>query len=565
MFKSLRRFFSPPTYEDLERNRQARFITRILYVVFGIAGLAILAAPFGITRPERVLPAGVLLLITGVAVRQLLHQGRLHAAGGLLSAVVWLTLTIAHIQNGGIHSVSLVVYILAIMIASLTLNIWERLAYIAASAGAMGLFIWLENTGRYTFPEVTTGAMGTIFAIGLTMIGADALIQVALRDLRQIVTRLQENERRLTESNQDLQASRSLLEARSRDLEERTRILEQRSKQLQTIAELGHTITELNDLDEILQRAVKLISQRFAFYHVGIFLRDAEGQYAILHAANSQGGQKMLARGHRLKIGEQGIVGYVAAHKQARIALDVGQDAVHFENPDLPHTRSEMALPLVAGNTLVGVLDIQSIQENAFTQEDVDTLQILANQLAIAIRNALLFAENQRALESAQRAYAESTRQAWAQFLHSRRQEGYLCDELDMVSPVSEGWPPEMQAALQAGESILVDDLTLAAPVQVRGQTIGVLRLRKSPASPPWNADERSLVDALAEQLGLAVDSARLYTTTQRRAERERLTAEIVNRIRASNDPHAILQTAVQELRQALGVSAAQVLIHPEQ
>ncbi len=565
MFKTLRTFFTPPAYEDPELNRQARFITRILYVIFGIAGLAILAAPFGITRPERVLPTAVILLIAGVVVRQWLHQGRIHAAGRLLSAVAWVILTFAHVHNGGIHSRSLVMYILAVMIASLTLRFWERAAYIAISTGTMGLFIWLENTGRYAFPPGPSDPTGTVFAIALSMVGADALIQIALQDLQHTISRLRENERRLTESNQDLQASRALLEARSQALEERTRVLQQRSRQLQIIAELGHAVTELNDLDAILERAVELISRRFAFYHVGIFLTDSNGEYAILRAANSQGGKRMLARSHRLKIGEQGIVGYAAARRQARIALDVGEDATHFKNPDLPHTRSEMALPLVTGKALVGVLDIQSTQENAFTQEDVDTLQILADQLAVAIRNALLFAENQRALENAQRAYAESTRQAWAQFLHSRRQEGYLCDELDMVSPVGEAWPPEMQTALQAGESILVDASTLAAPVQVRGQTIGVLRLRKSPDAPPWNADERSLVDALAEQLGLAVDSARLYTTTQRRAERERLTAEIVNRIRASNDPHAILQTAVQELRQALGASAAQVLIQPEQ
>ncbi len=564
MFKALRNFFAPPTYDDLETTRQARFITSILYVVFGIAIASILAAPLGITRAERVLPTSVLLLLTGIGVRQLLHHNRVRAAGILLTAVVWVTLTIAHIQNGGPRSISLVVYLLVTMIASLALRPPGRVAYILASLGTMGLFVWLEQTGRYTFPQPSKSPLGLIFAMGVTMIGADAFIQIALRDLRRAIARLQENERRLTESNQDLQASRALLEARSQALEERTRVLQQRSRQLQIIAELGHAITELNDLNAILERAVTLISERFAFYHVGIFLADSHNEYAILRAANSQGGQKMLARGHRLKIGKQGIVGYTAARREAHIALDVGEDAVHFKNPDLPHTRSEMALPLVAGNTLVGVLDIQSTQENAFTQEDVNTLQILADQLAIAIRNALLFTENQRALESAQRAYAESTRQGWERFLRSRRQEGYLCDELDMVNPVSEAWPPEMQAALHAGESILIDDLTLAAPVQVRGQTIGVLRLRKSPADPPWSAEERSLVDALTEQLGLAVDSARLYTTTQRRAERERLTAEIVNRIRASNDPHAILQTAVQELRQALGVSAAQVLLQPE-
>ncbi len=565
MLKKLNQFFLPPEYEDLETTRQARFTTYMLYVVFALAGVSLLLAPFGITNPRRILPISAFLLVMGVFIRQALHSGRVRLGGILLTSAVWIVLTASHAANGGIRSTSVPAYVLVVIIAGLSLGRWERWFYVIASMAALGVYAWMESSRGVTFPGGGFTPAGVLVSMGITMVGANALIQVAMRDLRENMKRLSESERRLTENNRDLEASRALLQSHAKRLEEQTKTLQNRSAQLQTIAELGQTLVQLQDLNDILDNAVRLISERFGFYHVGIFLLDAERRYAVLRAANSEGGQRMLARNHRLEVGEQGIVGYAAARKRARIALDVGEDAEHFDNPDLPGTHSEMALPLMVGDDVLGVLDIQSRLTNAFSSGDVEILQVLANQLAVAIRNALLFNENQRALEIARRAYAESTREAWQQFLKTRRYQGYLCDELDMVSPVRPEWPPEMQSALQAGRLVAVDERTLAAPVQVRGQTIGVVRLRKGVDAPPWNAEERTLVQALVEQLALAVDSARLYTATQLRAERERLTAEIVNRMRTSNDPQTILKTAVQELRSALGVSKAQVLLQPEE
>ncbi|GAB4527125.1 MAG: hypothetical protein Fur0018_12640 [Anaerolineales bacterium] len=565
MFKKLQSFLAPPTYAHPETHRIARFNTYVLYVLYAIALFAVLASPLGITRAEIVLPIGVALLLTGLVARYLLHHNRVNAGGVLISSVVWLILTYSHVRNGGIHSSSIPVYVLVTIIASLVLGRWGRIVFTLASLAAMVLFAWLEVSGQYTFPPASGSPIGTIFSMFVTLLGANSLIQIAIRDLREAVNALQDNQRRLQESNQDIQASRALLLTRTQELEKYTRDLEARNQEMRALAELAQDIATINDLDEILQTAAHRISERFAFYHVGIFLLNAEGDYAVLQATNSEGGRKMLANQHRLKVGEQGIVGYVAATRKARVAIDVGRDATHFNNPYLPHTRSEIALPMITAGEMLGVLDIQSTQEAAFERENIETLQILASQLAATIQNARLFTENQQSLESLQRTYAEGTRQAWAQFLHTQKVQGYLCNELDIINPTQEGWPPELLQALTEGKTILPDEHTLAAPVQVRGQTIGVVRLRKAQHAPAWSAEEKSLVHNLLEQLGLAIDSARLYTATQRRAERERLTAQIVNRIRASNDPQAILQTAVQELQQALNVSRAQVLLQTEE
>ena len=173
--------------------------------------------------------------------------------------------------------------------------------------------------------------------------------------------------------------------------------------QLKTAAEVAREALTIGDMATLLEQTAHLISDRFGFYHTGIFLLDAKREYAVLRAASSLGGQRMLARQHKLRVGEVGIVGYVAGKGAPRIALDVGADAVYFDNPDLPQTSSEMALPLIVQGAVIGVLDVQSTQTQAFSDEDVKILQTLADQIALAIENARLLNETREALRELQK------------------------------------------------------------------------------------------------------------------------------------------------------------------
>lgn len=334
---------------------------------------------------------------------------------------------------------------------------------------------------------------------------------------------------------------------------ERSKELEQRANQLRTAAEVGSAVAAQRDLTQLLDQTTRLISERFGFYHVGIFLLDEHKEYAVLRASNSPGGKRMLERGHRLKVGETGIVGYVTGSGEARIALDVGKDAVFFDNPDLPETRSEMALPLKAAGRILGALDIQSTVEAAFTPEDIATLQILADQMAVAIESAQLFAENQTALEAARRAYGEIAIRAWRQRLETEADLGFRSIERGGTIPVKEdGWSPEASQAIAEGRPVLADDSkTLCVPILIRGQAIGVLRLVK-PSTGGWTESETQTVQALSDQLSGALESARLYDDAQRRAERERIIGEITSKISSSINIRNVLQTAVEELGRAL-------------
>jgi GAF domain-containing protein len=335
---------------------------------------------------------------------------------------------------------------------------------------------------------------------------------------------------------------------------ERTRELETRATQLRAAADVGKAASSVRNLSELLQQTTKLINERFKYYHVGIFLLDERKEYAILSASNSEGGKRMLEKKHRLRVDEKSIVGYVSQNLTARIALDVGQDAVYFDNPDLPGTRSEMALPLVASGQILGVLDVQSTEQSAFSDEDVVALQILADQITIAIQNANLFSETEKALQASREVFGDVSREAWKKVLRNQPRIGYIATPSGTAQMSAETLEPNLAKSFNTGNVITnVDGLTLTVPIKVRGQVIGGIRLKKSDISDAWNQDETNLALTLSDQLSGALESARLYRESQQRAVRETLVSDISARISAASRVDAILRETVQELGQTFG------------
>jgi len=326
---------------------------------------------------------------------------------------------------------------------------------------------------------------------------------------------------------------------------ERTDALTRRTAQLEAAAQVARQAAAFQDTPTLVNNAVRLISNRFGFYHAGLFLLDEHGEYAVLQAASSDGGQRMLARGHRLRVGSQGIVGYVAAQKRARIALDTGADAVYFDNPDLPDTRSEAALPLILRERVIGVLDIQSEKPQAFTQEDIETFQTLADQLSLAIGNARLFEEMETALQQLEQSAAQRTRQAWSEIAAA-----------DM--PVVQYTPMgvrEIGRGEPAGQGIL------NIPISLYNQKIGAIKVRRKDETGVWSPQEEAMLREIAMQVGLALENARLLSEAQKRAARERTIADITSRIGSAFDLDAILRVTAQEIGKALSDSSVDVVI----
>lgn len=343
---------------------------------------------------------------------------------------------------------------------------------------------------------------------------------------------------------------------RTADLELARLLSDRRAQELQSISEISRTISTEQRLEILLPLVTRLVSERFDFYHVGIFFVDDTRQFAVLHAANSEGGRRMLARGHRLELGS-GIVGTVAQTSQARIALDVGSDAVFFDNPDLPDTRSEMALPLNLSGATIGVLDVQNTKPGAFTENDANTLSILADQIAVAIENARLFGQTQQARDEAEALYNQFLRTEWKKFLQQNLRVGYQqsLSGGKLLNRFVE--TDEIRRALEEGKVIVLDENlgrmhpTMAIPVKLRNETIGVVNIT-APKQRKWNQDEINLAQAISDRLALALDNARLLQESQRRAAKEAKISEVTAKISASINMRNVLQTAVEELGKAL-------------
>jgi GAF domain-containing protein/HAMP domain-containing protein len=335
---------------------------------------------------------------------------------------------------------------------------------------------------------------------------------------------------------------------------ERTKAIERRATQIQAVAEVGQAVAAQRELEELLLRTTHLISNRFGFYHVGIFLLDSHGEYAVLRAANSNAGAQMLARGHKLRVGAEGIVGAVTGSGEARIALEVGKDAVYFDNPDMPQTRSEMALPLIAGGEILGALDIQSINANAFSDDDIPILQVLADQLSTAVQNARMLRDTQEALITARKATGEVSERGWRNLLKETEIPGYISRIHGELVHINDELDASIESALKRGEPVFSDEnRTISLPINVRGQTVAMIRLAKPSQMEPWTPDEIADIDLLSVQIGNALESARLFSDAQRRAAQEQAIGEMAAKIGATSSIDAILRSTVQEIGHRFG------------
>ena len=333
-------------------------------------------------------------------------------------------------------------------------------------------------------------------------------------------------------------------------VQERTAGLTKKTDQLRAASYIARQTSEARDLTALLNIVVNLITDQFSFYHAGIFLLNETGEEAILQTASSAGGKQMVEKGHSLTVGSQGIVGYVAAQKKVRIALDVGSDAVFFNNPDLPMTRSEVALPLLIRNKVLGILDIQSDQPQAFRMEDVDVLQTLADQVAVAIENARLLSESEAAIMQLEAVSTIRMNEAWTKKLQEQKHAFTYT-------------PLGVRAEVSVGQS---DEGSIKTSIALRGQDIGSIALSRKD-NVDWGKTDEELIREVAYQVGLAVDNLRLLEDAQQRARQEQTIGELSTRFSQSLDIDSLLQAAARELGQLPDVSEVSVFIGqlPEQ
>lgn len=557
MWKLFLNLFRPPVFpRNDEKTRIARTLHQILIISFS---LPVVSLTVILLNPENlvflpmsaVFEAGVLGLMAAN------RAGRVRLAS--IMYILFLIVIFAYVDTliGGIARPELILLTsMVILISGLLLG---GNASILASIALVIMRIIMSTLGNMgliieTIPPSSIAQ--EILTIGMGYLLIAVLFRQATTGTQSAVEKLRESQRALEATNLELSELTKNLEKR---VAERTGELgsanaknERRAAQFEAIAQVSRTISSTQDLNTLLPQITSVISRLFGFYHVGIFLIDSKGEFAVLSAANSEGGQRMLARNHRLKVGEVGIVGYVTSTGNPRVALDTGADMVYFNNPDLPLTRSEIALPFKVRGQVIGALDVQSKEPNAFAEEDVSILSILSEQVGIAIQNSRQYEETRRALAESEMLSRQFVQQGWQQYTKSTNLAGIRHTGARATLFYSKNGESKDEA--RSKKDITQDEVrgaSLVLPVKLRDEIIGTVNVR-APGNREWDQDELDIVTAIIERAAISLENARLLAESQKRAAKERTIGEISAKISAQSDIDQLLKTAALELGRTL-------------
>jgi GAF domain-containing protein len=561
----IRQFLNPPHFRSEEDNFRAKFINIFGLIVLGLLLVGII--PF-LFQDEFNFTVIVLAGLIGVMLLSLylLRRGHLNQSGIILVVLTWVGITIQAYTADGVKDVIVVGYIAVSLLAGIV-NWRAGSLVLLVSIAAIWALTFLELNGLIA-PDLEETA-GYARDLSIIFVAIAALIYFSTTSLRDAVRRANQSERALRTSNETLQNLNQTLEERvaSRTLELETAYQrnERRAKQFEAISQVTRATASDQNLETLLPALTRVISEQFGFYHTGIFLLDENREYAVLKAANSTGGSRMLQRGHKLRVGHTGIVGMVSAIGTPRIALNVGLDAAFFDNPDLPQTRSELALPLHSTGEVIGVLDVQSTEENDFQTEDIEVLSTLADQVTIAIQNAHSHTITQELLRQAERTSGAYIRDSWKLLQSQDTRIGYIVSG-NTLKPINTPLSsPQIEQVIACGESVVESGKSpvLAVPIDLRHEVVGIIDIHM-PGEHEWDPDEVDIVQAVAERLSLAIETSLLIESTRRRAEMERVTSEISAKISSTTQFDSILRTAAEELSRVLGGSEVYVQLQPD-
>jgi GAF domain-containing protein len=355
------------------------------------------------------------------------------------------------------------------------------------------------------------------------------------------------------------------LATRTRELEKTNAQLNQQASQLRATAEIAQAGSSILDPDTLAREVVNRIQEGFSslgVYYVGLFLLDETREHAALQAATGDAGRLLLEMGHKLEVDETSTLGWCIVHQEARMALNLEEGSVQLDILPMPHTRSEIALPLRSHGRVLGALSVQSTHETAFAEANASILQMVADQVATAIDNAQLFSQTQAALQEVQAAHRRYLVQAWREFLATRP-----TSRVDYIQPGAETGNGELlrqtqraavtyQRTIAAGsppaDAASTLQAVLVVPLKLRGQVIGTMALHETRRQRPWTAEDVALAETIAEQVTLTVENLRLMDEAQRRVVRERAIREISDRMQQATDMETLMRVTTEELNQAL-------------
>jgi signal transduction histidine kinase len=482
--KSRFRFLASPVFEDEDKTRVARLLNTILLSMITLVPIIFVGGLIG--GNFRPVLYGILVVTwtVNVGLWRLMRRGWLGLVSSALLVILLAAVSAAVYFGGTIRIPGIAFYVLAILIAGLTLG--RRAAVGAAVLSALivlGLFL-AEVRGLLPTPPPTSIAQWITFTVICVL--TTVLLHLSSRSIDESLARARRNE----------------LEVRTLNATLEQRVAE-RIRDLALAAEVGRGLSQVRDLNTLLTEAVELIRARFDLYYTQIYLTDPAGRVLALRAGTGPVGAELLRRNHRLSIGAGSLNGRAAAEKQAVIVADTLANPSFRPNPLLPDTRSEMCIPLVVGDRVVGVLDLQSAAPGALTAEQLPAFEALAGQFAVAIQNAALFDEAQKARAAVEAQASRAARSGWENFLNAVERSERL------------GYTYEAPSLAPSGEPDAADARALALPITVTGEAVGWLELEPGP-DQQWNESEVELAQTVARQVAQHAENLRLLAEADR-------------------------------------------------
>lgn len=491
MLAKIRRFVAPPQFpDDDEKNRVAILLNTLLWLVFiSFSFLTILqliaVRDFVSTLSYAGTAFASLMLLLGLRKRY-------------VRAVSWVTVIVffpATIASGflisGLNLGIITALMVIILMAGFLIGPSAANAFLVMTMIAGSLMVQMELAGKIVPPGKD---VSNILTAGINFVTLGLILNITLRDIRN-------SNKRLRASNEEVTAIRDGLE----------QIVADRTRDLKLAADVGRSVSQIRELETLLQDAVDTIQERFGLYYVQIYLADKRQRDLSLKSGTGFVGKQLVRRGHRLSIGTGSINGIAALEKRVVLVADTAASLIFKPNSLLPHTRSEMAVPLVVGGMIMGVLNLQSEQAHGLSQDNVPAFEALAGQIAIAIRNANLFAETAEARAEIESHLRLVTREGWGGY-----QDGISQPEV-LGMTYKDGLIQSRTQVMAAGPAAN----TLEIPIEVANELIGSIQL-EADADHEWSAEDKDLIAAVARQVGQQAESLRLLSETEKyRAQAE--------------------------------------------
>jgi len=513
-----------------------QFILVILRIAC-VLGIGLMVTSFSTaTTTDRILFAGLYIFLLVITVLQVPYSLRAFS----LLTMIFIVGTNSILAWGPWLDGS-IFFIAFITLSALLFDQRVDIFSLFISISTFVLIAVLQNYGLYQLSASSVPATKTIdwvaYIVDFSIIGA--MLIFAIGQFKGAFTRVIHE---VQISFNALTTERMQLEER---VQERTEELESRTTQLRSSTTVARTVAEIQNISELMEAVTKLTSEQFGFYHVGLYLLDEGKKNAFLQAASSVTGKQLIGQGFRIEPNRRNAMHLVIEQNRFYIASDIS-DANFIREENFPLTRSRMMLPLAVRGEVIGVLDLHSEQTQAFTSQDAEIMQTLADLIAISIDNVRLINETKILVSQLESNTSFQTKQTWTK-LTSRHTPAYQYTPAG-VRPIFSSTRKENNEGLRI-------------PLILHGQKIGTIKLLRKGNVAAWSERERNLVEKIADQVSLALENSRLVDEAQKSALRDQMIANISSRVRETLDVDSVVRTAATELRKVFDLKEAEISI----